>query len=611
MWDIDFGRDGVIDLLQKIVNAKSVSLVITMRASVPPSGITWTHFDCLPQLSPTDAKQIFLAINPSSNDVDSRDEECLDKLLAEMDYVPLAVRLLAQVSIGFSLSYMLKWWKEERTAMLRIHEGTPGKLESVEVSISLSLAALDIKNNPETLQLLGILCQLLDGLHRWEERLPMIFTGLQNIRHLVYLLRKTALVFIAGCSLKVLSPIRNFINRHFSVDSDHTRALESYFWDLIHTHATTPFGPHFCRAKEIMEADMGNIYSLINSAAQTHPSPELVEIVLDVSRFQHCTVPSTELLCDLMPFAKRVQSPTQEAKVLQRLGDILFSQSKYTEASINLSEGRKQFLDIGCVFGAAQCSQSLGDILRIQNKYAEASEILTEARQQFLDISNVLGAAQCLRSLGIILRMQDKYPEASEILIEARRQFIEIGSVLGAAQCSQSLGNILYMETKYTKASETLTEARRQFIEIGDVSRTAECSVSLGRILYQQAKYTEASETLTVARRQFNEIGDILGAAQCLNTLGNILCMQHKHAEAYEILAEARKQFVDIGNVLGAAYCSRDLGYNFHNQGKYAEASETLKDARRKFLNIGSTADADRCSEILDVILREQGHSVE
>jgi hypothetical protein len=87
---------------------------------------------------------MFLAINPALDDGDSKDEEYLDTLLAEMDYAPLAVRLLAQVSVGFSPLYMLKRWREEKTAILRIHEATPGKLESIDVSISLSLATLDI-----------------------------------------------------------------------------------------------------------------------------------------------------------------------------------------------------------------------------------------------------------------------------------------------------------------------------------------------------------------------------------------------------------------------------------------------------------------------------------
>jgi hypothetical protein len=101
-WDINSGRDRVLDLLQKIGNSKRVSLIITMRGAVPPPGIVWTRFETLPPMSPPDAKNLFLAINSSLNAGDGKDDENLDTLLAEMDYVPLAVLLLAQVSIGFS-----------------------------------------------------------------------------------------------------------------------------------------------------------------------------------------------------------------------------------------------------------------------------------------------------------------------------------------------------------------------------------------------------------------------------------------------------------------------------------------------------------------------------
>jgi len=76
VWDVNSRRDRIIDLLQKIVNAKSVWLILTMRGTMPPSGISWTRFGSLPQLLPPDAKRTFLAINPSLNNGDRRDEEC-------------------------------------------------------------------------------------------------------------------------------------------------------------------------------------------------------------------------------------------------------------------------------------------------------------------------------------------------------------------------------------------------------------------------------------------------------------------------------------------------------------------------------------------------------
>jgi tetratricopeptide (TPR) repeat protein len=611
VWDTISGRDGVLDLLQKIGNAKPVSLMITMRGAVPPLGIVWTRFESLPPLSPPAAKSLFLAINPSLNNRESKHEEYLDTLLAEMDHVPLAVRLLAQVSIGFSPLYMLKRWREETTAMLCTHETMPGKLESIEVSISLSLSALDITSNPEAVQLLGILCQLPDGLHHWEERLQLIGAGLRNIHRLVHLLHKTALIFIAGSGLKVLSPIRHFINHHRQADLDHVQSLENYFWEIVHTYSTEPVGPGFPHAREIMEPDLGNIRSLIKNAVQTHPSAHLVEIAIEVSEFLRLTIPSTEILYDVMPLVKQIGLPIQEARIFQSLGDILYRQSKYTEASETLAEARRQFLEVGDILGAARCSQSFGHILYMQDKYTDASETLIEARTKFLEIGNVLGVARCSLSLGDILRMQNKFTEASETLTEARRQFLKIGDVLGATECSQSLGDVLYMRDKPTEAHKTLTEARQQFLEIGNVVGAAQCSQSLGNILHILAKYAEASNLVTEARNQFLEIGAGLSVAQCSQSLGEILYVQTRYTEASATLADARKQFLDIGDVLGAAQCSRNLGEILCMQANYTEASETLTDAQRQFLNIGDVLGAAQCSRNLGDVLRMQAKYTE
>jgi len=78
----------------------------------------------------------------------------------------------------------------------------------------------------------------------------------------------------------------------------------------------------------------------------------------------------------------------------------------------------------------------------MQNSYAEAFDTLTEARREFLHIGYLLGATQCSRSLGKILFMQHKYPEASDILTEARQQFITYDNAVSAAECSTILDDI-------------------------------------------------------------------------------------------------------------------------------------------------------------------------
>jgi hypothetical protein len=53
---------------------------------------------------------------------------------------------------------------------------------------------------------------------------------------------------------------------------DRIQSLEIHFWDLVHTYATEPVAPGFPHAKEIIEADIGNIRGLVKNAMQTSVS---------------------------------------------------------------------------------------------------------------------------------------------------------------------------------------------------------------------------------------------------------------------------------------------------------------------------------------------------
>jgi hypothetical protein len=66
---------------------------------------------------------------------------------------------------------MLKLWREKRTVLLQTPGRCPDKLESIEVSISISLSSLDSTDNHQAIQLLAVLCLLSDDLLHWEEQL--------------------------------------------------------------------------------------------------------------------------------------------------------------------------------------------------------------------------------------------------------------------------------------------------------------------------------------------------------------------------------------------------------------------------------------------------------
>ena len=167
-WDSDSSRSGVEDILSKIGASPKISLIVTTHVKELPSNLSWIYEAEISPLSLEAARQTYLTINSSLGDTNSESLKVLDELLKEIDYVPLAIRLLATVGRGFSPSYLLGQWREECTKLLELRKDWQS---SITVSISISLSQLKITNNPEALHLLGILFLLPDGLFSWTDRI--------------------------------------------------------------------------------------------------------------------------------------------------------------------------------------------------------------------------------------------------------------------------------------------------------------------------------------------------------------------------------------------------------------------------------------------------------
>ena len=377
------------------------------------------HVDCLPPLSPESAKESFLDLYYGETG-EFEGNHTLITLLKELDYIPLAIHSIAQACSGFSLRHMLKLWREKRTALLRTRGKGPDKLESIEVSISISLSSLDSTNNHQAVQLLAILCLLPDGLLRWEELLLDVGSTFENVHGLLQSLRRTSLVVISHDVLKVLSLIRHFMTDLHPAAEAHVKALETYFWNLVATYATCQPGDGLILATRALEQEM-NLRSLVQNSIQRQPTTEAIEIALKISRFLIWSHPSVDILNLVVSVAadSNVTSPSQQARCSQSLGNILYMQDNYKEAMDVLKKARDQFVEIGDRHGAAQCSQGLGNILCMQHNYEEAVDVLKKAQDQFVEIGDQLGAAQCSQSLGDILCMQHNYEEAVDVLKKA------------------------------------------------------------------------------------------------------------------------------------------------------------------------------------------------
>ncbi|KZP29433.1 TPR-like protein [Athelia psychrophila] len=603
IWEAELNHSATRDLLHKIADSPSSTVIITMRATTPPPGIRWTFFESLPPLSASSAKEVFLAINATFCDGSNDGHRVLDELLRELDYIPLAIHLLAHVSTDLSPRFVLKQWQKQRTQMLRLDSYTKDKLESVDVSISLSMESLDIERNPGAIQLLGMLSLLPDGLFHWQERLDIIEDTFETATSDLFLLRQLALIYTASDKLSVLSTIRHFVLQHHPPDAQHVQCIYAIIWELVHTYAMVGFGPEFSGAVDALSPEMGNIGSLIDHNVAYDPGEIIVDIAIRISWHLNLTYPSSHLLQKVSSLVPLVHAAMQ-ARYWSVSGEIMYKQDDYTDAASVFKQARDLFLETGHGLGAAQCSRRLGDILRVQSNYSEATTVLRDTRAQFLEIGDRLGAAQCSRSLGVTLRMQRNYSEATTTLMGARAQFLEIGNHLGDAECSASLGDILSSQGNYSEATTILADARAQFLQIGNRLGVAQCSQSLGEILEKRRNYSEATTTLTDARLQFIKIGDRTGGAECSASLGDILKSQGNYSEATAILTDARAQFIEIGNRDGTAECSASLGAILVSQRSYNEAEDLLAHVRDQFIEIGRDAWSAYCSALLEECVR-------
>ncbi|KAE9408381.1 hypothetical protein BT96DRAFT_932615 [Gymnopus androsaceus JB14] len=116
-WYSSKHQKAVQNLIEKIHDQGKVSIIITMRGGKAVGDIEWDKLggqSGLPPLALRAAREAFLSISPTT-----KESEELDVLLNELDCMPLAVILMAQLSKRLPLEVLIKNWAKSKTDMLR------------------------------------------------------------------------------------------------------------------------------------------------------------------------------------------------------------------------------------------------------------------------------------------------------------------------------------------------------------------------------------------------------------------------------------------------------------------------------------------------------------
>jgi hypothetical protein len=153
----------------------------------------------------------------------------VDKILSLTDNMPLAISLLAHLADTEGCSNVLSRWDKERTSL--ISEGFD-KRSNLDLSISLSLSSPRIQSLPQSQELLNLLSMLPNGLldaDLIQSKLPI-----EDILRCKSALKSTALAYSdQHARLKVLMPIREYLQQHHSPGDHLVQNLLEYFQDLL------------------------------------------------------------------------------------------------------------------------------------------------------------------------------------------------------------------------------------------------------------------------------------------------------------------------------------------------------------------------------------------
>ena len=394
-WDGDAA--GVEQLLVEITAVDDIALAITMRGSDLPLGPHWSpdplHVRPLPEAQ---AREMFLAIAPAR-----ADDPLLNRLLADLAGVPLAIELMAHVATDEAdLARLKARWGTERTEMLRRHLDDPHRA-SIAASVSLSVACPRV--TPAARQLLEALGTLADGLSARDLGALFPKEGLGASR----VLRGVGLAFDEGDRLRMLAPIREHVARaHPPQPEDRQRVIEHYL-GLVRALGPKAGAEGGAEAVARLAPEAGNVEALLLAGLEAQDPGPAIEAAIawaECARFSGLgTARPVEAA------RRRATGDAQrEARCCAALGDLALARSDHDAARARYEEALPLFRRVGDVLGEANCIKGLGNIALERSDHDAARARYEEALPLYRRIGEPYSIGVTHRALARVARSDDE-----------------------------------------------------------------------------------------------------------------------------------------------------------------------------------------------------------
>ncbi|KAG1842458.1 hypothetical protein C8R48DRAFT_837950 [Suillus tomentosus] len=329
--------------------------------------VLWRTMD-IPPLDLSSAERVFFQTYPRARCSDAEEE--IKDLLKELDFHPLSINLLAHTARqnDWSPATLLKRWNNRHIAVLNPGKG---KLQSLSDTMQLSLDSPSIQALGEDgRRTLAIIAFLPQGLN--SNLAGDLLPSLQEVDTICDVLRMQSLVYRQDNFIKVLAPIRHYVQDSLPLpDSTRLREIRIFYYRTVQQcseeqdgHANIIISDHF-NIERVVAFDLAHI-------------PE--ETYHACSKFLDCLTWHLPRPTTLTPAIFNVveNSSTYELKAscLWNLGWLYDTLSQLSDAMKNFKAAEALYLATSNHEMVAACVTTCADAYRCQGRFIQSQQLL-------------------------------------------------------------------------------------------------------------------------------------------------------------------------------------------------------------------------------------------
>ncbi|KAI0289598.1 hypothetical protein BC826DRAFT_1177260 [Russula brevipes] len=557
-WDKDGDtKSSVEELLSRVTELHRTTVLITMRGIMRPALTQWT-MPLLPPLITLDggtAKRVWEGIAPGSFDKFAKE------LITAVDYVPLAVTLLAHLAQATPAESLLEEWNKKQTRF--IHRDLENKDLNLECSIQLSIDSVRMSVNPSAKKMLGVLSMLPDGMHKMQiEQFQKMFLDI-DISSGIRNLTECSLISMMGERYQSHPIIQNYCKNHIQIDQKNENSLGEFYINLASIDS--------CKAQASKHAEM--VLEVNNTKA--------ILFGLLKSDFGNITTRLVNAICAFTSFCSSIgdhsdQLISQTVQLLKQRGDhlpllieCLKTWGRLYYHADNLERAKQKIKEAEVLCEGSQENKgllhanilfNLGDMCLLQRELNEAETSYSKALEFYKLANNVWGQGKGYFGLGDINLQLGKLNDAEASYQKALEFHKLANSVLGQGNDYLGLGDINLQLGKLNDAEASYQKALEFHKLANDVLGQGNDYLGLGDINLQLGKLNDAEASYQKALEFHKLANDVLGQGNDYKGLGDINLQLGKLNDAEASYQKALEFHKLANDVLGQGNDYKGLG---------------------------------------------------